>query len=547
MFTRLEFARAAGRVAILMLAASSAFAGITPLSGASGQHAPAWYFPFQNFPNPPGPAPESAYFPQPIAVLVTDFHGNAVPGGSVRWELRLRPGSQSYIAGDGQLLGPFAEYPDCDRSNPSAALCITQADSSGIATLPRAYATVAGSYLIDVFNVSYFDKTTIELIADPRVTPWTLRAASGSGQSIVAGTSPTGTFSVQVVRADGTPVANALAAFCAPYGFGTFRNGSFSAGCSTSMTDGSGYAASPSFETLYVYGEGKVLVESFDPDALTLVTTSFDFTTVAANGDPEASYQGMWWGGPSQSGWGVSLVQHADRFFGALFGYDANGQPTWYVMPRGRWNGLPGTANGGTLYTTQGSPFFAYDPAQFTVSDPVHRYNDFGDFVVDDMGFVFQNPDTATFRFDEYQKLPLKSLGLYTPVVRQDFGADQPSPMTGLADMWWGGDTQAGWGVAIHEQPGALFAVWFTYDENGKPTWFMLPPGAWIDSSSYAGPVIRVTASPLGYDGVAYDASRVQLQQVGLYRFTFPDAQNATMEYTAQGHTGTLRLTRQPF
>jgi hypothetical protein len=63
----------------------------------------------------------------------------------------------------------------------------------------------------------------------------------------------------------------------------------------------------------------------------------------------------MWWGGPSQSGWGVSIVQHFDSLFIVWFTYflPNRGVPTWFVMPGGTWTG-PKTYEG-RIYRPFGS------------------------------------------------------------------------------------------------------------------------------------------------------------------------------------------------
>ena len=66
-------------------------------------------------------------------------------------------------------------------------------------------------------------------------------------------------------------------------------------------------------------------------------------------------YTDLWWGGQSQSGWGLNLVQHASRnMFGVWYTYDANRRMMWYVMPGGTW-----TASNvftGDIYRTSGPP-----------------------------------------------------------------------------------------------------------------------------------------------------------------------------------------------
>jgi len=79
-------------------------------------------------------------------------------------------------------------------------------------------------------------------------------------------------------------------------------------------------------------------------------------------------WQDMWWGGPAENGWGMSVVQHGDTLFSVIYAYDAKGAPTWYVMPGGTWNAAH-TVYSGPIYHTHGTPFTAYDASHFKVGD----------------------------------------------------------------------------------------------------------------------------------------------------------------------------------
>src|SRR5687767_10974277 len=85
---------------------------------------------------------------------------------------------------------------------------------------------------------------------------------------------------------------------------------------------------------------------------------------------PGSPLQDMWWSGPMENGWGMSVVQHGDRLFAAIYTYDAAGAPTWYVMPGGTWNGAH-TAFTGALYSPRGSPYTAYDASHLRPGEPV--------------------------------------------------------------------------------------------------------------------------------------------------------------------------------
>jgi lipoprotein-anchoring transpeptidase ErfK/SrfK len=110
--------------------------------------------------------------------------------------------------------------------------------------------------------------------------------------------------------------------------------------------------------------------------------------------------------------------------------------------------------------------------------------------------------------------------------------------------MWWGGMAQDGWGVALLQQYRALFAVWFTYDASGAPTWLVMPSGDWTDAQTYAGRIYRTHGSP--WPGASYDASKLQTTDVGSFRLRFA-GDGATFNYVVDGQGGSLPLARQPF
>jgi len=84
----------------------------------------------------------------------------------------------------------------------------------------------------------------------------------------------------------------------------------------------------------------------------------------AAQSTPAANYTDMWWN-PGESGWGVSIMQHAttNQVYAVWYTYDpretdaSSGQfkPLWIVMAGGNWT-TPTTLTG-PVYVTNGRPF----------------------------------------------------------------------------------------------------------------------------------------------------------------------------------------------
>ncbi|HXZ49530.1 MAG TPA: choice-of-anchor U domain-containing protein [Usitatibacter sp.] len=239
--------------------------------------------------------------------------------------------------------------------------------------------------------------------------------------------------------------------------------------------------------------------------------------------------QDLWWAGPMENGWGMSIVQHGVKLFCVIYMYDAAGNPTWLVMPDGEWSGPYGSYTG-SLYRPHGTPFYAYDSGFFSPGSPV---------------------GTATITFPDLDHAALDytidGVTGHKDIVRQLFGPTTTAPLpASYGDLWWGGKTQNGYGIAVLEQQASLFSVWYTYDANGNPTWFVMPDGSWTDSAqtTYAGRIYQTTGSP--WLGAAYDPSKLHVTDVGSFSLHF-DAPTSPFSYSVQGRTGTLQLQREPF
>lgn len=75
------------------------------------------------------------------------------------------------------------------------------------------------------------------------------------------------------------------------------------------------------------------------------------------NGDAIPSpYAGIWWGGATQDGWGVSVQQQGDNLFVTWYTYEADRKPTWFFAPAVKKTTATGTtvAFTGQLYRSTG-------------------------------------------------------------------------------------------------------------------------------------------------------------------------------------------------
>jgi hypothetical protein len=243
---------------------------------------------------------------------------------------------------------------------------------------------------------------------------------------------------------------------------------------------------------------------------------------------PGGKYGDMWWGGPSQNGWGISVIQHRDTLFAVMFMYGPGGNPAWVVFPGGNWDASH-VYYSGTMYITVGSPYFNYDAQRLLQSGLGFMTLA---FLTDDSGWV--QLDTASFGKSVWN------------ITRQKFGPPA-SAMGDHTDMWWGGPTQNGWGISVIQQNQSLFVVWFTYDENRQVTWFVAPAGAWTAPETWEADLYRATSgsNDMIHNSV-YDPTPLKVNKVGTIRMRFAGG-NAIFEYTANGFSNTLQLVRQSF
>ncbi len=242
---------------------------------------------------------------------------------------------------------------------------------------------------------------------------------------------------------------------------------------------------------------------------------------------PASPMQDMWWAGAVENGWGMSVVQHRDTLFSVIYAYDAAGKPIWYVIPGGVWNEAK-TVFTGPLYLPTGTPYSAYDASKLLVNAPVGNAT-----------ITFGSASKGTLDYT------INGVSGRKPLSRQAFGpVEEGAPLTGLGDMWWGGEQQNGWGLALLQQYKSIFGVWFTYDAAGAPTWFVMPAGRWDTLTSYEGRLYRTTGSP--WLGQPYDANLLKAIDVGTFRFRF-SGDTAEFEYTIDGKPGTIPVMRQGF
>ena len=255
------------------------------------------------------------------------------------------------------------------------------------------------------------------------------------------------------------------------------------------------------------------------------------FARFERNG-PKLDFSDLWWGGERENGWGLSIIHRAGsgQQVHALAVYDEIGRPTWYVLAGGRWND-DFTTFQGSLYQPRGAALDRYDPSAFRVGEAVGEAR-----------ILFVDDRNAEL------DVSIGGVNTFKRVTRQPLGSGNLLPLN-VGDLWWGGAEQNGWGLSISQQGSTLFALWYTYDVDGRPTWYVLPGGMW-DGTRYSGTLIGTASS--AWVGRKYDPARLAFSPAGTLTLDFENAEKMRMIYGFDqgpfaGVRQTKSLVRQPF
>jgi photosystem II stability/assembly factor-like uncharacterized protein len=113
------------------------------------------------------------------------------------------------------------------------------------------------------------------------------------------------------------------------------------------------------------------------------------------------------------------------------------------------------------------------------------------------------------------------------------------------SDLWWAGTAENGWGMSIQQHGQTQLNAMYVYDNAGKPTWYVLPGGAWNSNfTTYAGPVYQPTSAPLN----SYTAAQFKVgAPVGNISINFTSNSTATLQYVINGVSGQKSIQRQIF
>jgi hypothetical protein len=242
---------------------------------------------------------------------------------------------------------------------------------------------------------------------------------------------------------------------------------------------------------------------------------------VAAN-PPPSPHTGLFWNA-DESGWGMSITQQASMIFAAWYVYDAIGRPTWYVMPSCPMSGNACTSD---IYGVVGG---------VPLGVP---WNGAGKIVTKAGSgtLTYADNDNATFNFT------LNGVVATKKITRQMFATGSSAPLFDYSALWWNAD-ESGWGVALSQQYGMIFAAIYTYDASGNAIWYVASSCP-VVGSGCTGALYQVTGGSA--PTVAWRPNKV-VTPVGTATFSFTDGSIGTMTTTINGVSSTKAITRQSF
>lgn len=250
-----------------------------------------------------------------------------------------------------------------------------------------------------------------------------------------------------------------------------------------------------------------------------------NFRQSVSSGTSNSPYTGLWWNS-NESGWGISVTQHTSMIFAAIYTYDVAGKPIWYVMSSCPVSGASCT---GPIYKVTGCT----PPTQGwncpTLSKTVTKVGD-GNLTFDDV-----NNGSFVFTID----------GVFNAktITRQSIASGSVTPVPDYSDLWWNA-SESGWGVALTQQYGTIFATWYTYDGAGQPLW-VVASNCPVVANSCSGKLYRVNGgTPITS---AWNGTKKVVTEVGTVQFTFSDANNGVMSYVIEGVSSSRAITRQSF
>ncbi len=121
-----------------------------------------------------------------------------------------------------------------------------------------------------------------------------------------------------------------------------------------------------------------------------------------------------------------------------------------------------------------------------------------------------------------------------------------PAPYSGFYQSgWWWDPSKDGMGLNVEQQGDTIAVAWYHFDEDHSPSYALLTGTIAEDPQTaryvLTGPLQKASGPP---PGPGYDPANVSRETAGTATLSFTSATSATFEYTLNGHSGSLDLSR---
>ena len=239
--------------------------------------------------------------------------------------------------------------------------------------------------------------------------------------------------------------------------------------------------------------------------------------------EPASPLTGLWWN-QNESGWGMSITQRDSMAFLAWYTYDSIGKPTWFVISSCP---LVGSGCTGDIYSVVGGTPLGVP------------WNGNGK-VVTKVGtgtFAYSDNNTGTLNYS------VNGVNGTKQITRQVFASGAVQPPVDYSALWWN-ENESGWGLAITQQYGMIFATMYTYDASGNPVWYVASSCP-LSGNSCSGDLYQVTGGSALT--VAWNDAAKVVTKVGTVNFVFQNSSAGTLTYTINGVSGSKTISRQLF
>ena len=148
-------------------------------------------------------------------------------------------------------------------------------------------------------------------------------------------------------------------------------------------------------------------------------------------------------------------------------------------------------------------------------------------------------------------------LALLSPILANatinSYNNFPPGTAPSYSGLWWN-PSESGWGLSIAHQGDVAFIVWYTFERDGSPTWFVMPEARLVDDSdmvSGMGDVemmMGMSRNPPIFTGRLYRPSmasgRLDMNDVGMGTVLLSSQERGAFAYTVDGKAGSKKISK---